>query len=129
MHMYRIYEFCIFLLLSFSAFISLTFLIIDFEALALDKCGTHCTKRRNISPSHLQFVILFGWYPFLVFFVVVYIEILTRDGVYKEEEEEDLARLLPFVNCAIAKWAISLCMSAWGNYPSLPSSSSSSLSK
>ena len=52
----------------------------------------------------------------------------NKDRQYKGEEE-DLARLFLFVNCARSKWAISLCMSAWGNYPSSLSSSSPSPSK
>ena len=92
-------------------------------------------KRKTISPDFFLFVIFFlrpFWLSFLVFFFSTFVnndfEALTKDGLYKEEDE-DLARLFLFVNCAISKWAISLCMSAWGSYSSLPSPSSSSLSK
>ena len=78
-------------------------------------------KRKTISPDFFLFVnfVLFHIEALLSslfsFFFSTFVnndfEALTKDGLYKEEEK-DLARLFLFVNCAISKWAISLCMSA-----------------
>ena len=71
---------------------------------------------RTLSPSLIYYYIMYDIFP-----------AYSSQPLWscsKKRERKNFPRLFLFVNCATAKWAIFLCMSVWGNYPSLPSSSS-----